>query len=240
MRKRGTVVVAGGLLVALPALVALLVGSAVGVMAQDASAPAGLVTEEVEPGVERIIRDDAGHDLDEKHPRYRYDMDRIAIAPDGTVWLSTTYSREDNEAHPGGEAMVWALGKPGTYGVRVGSPPESPSTYLYVGPDGRKTLVTIEVTSSESVSSIPDLGWEGPPTQMRGEGQAVLVARPDGVHRCGSSGVSVTCEAPSGELTTYLKATRIDEVAAAPDGTIWAVGGYKGDNGGLYRITLDR
>jgi hypothetical protein len=226
-------------LLALPALVALLAGSAVGVVAQDEAGPAGLVTEEVEPGVERIFRDDAGHDLDERHPRNRYDMDRIAIAPDGTVWLSTTYNGSDNEAHPDGEAMVWALGKPGMYGVRYGVPPESPSTYLYVGPDARKTLVTIEVTSSESVSSIPDLGWEGPPSQMRREGQAVLVARPDGVHTCRSKGVSVICEAPSGELTTYLKATRIDEIAAAPDGTIWAVGGYKGDNGGLYRITLD-
>jgi hypothetical protein len=222
---------------ALSVLVALLAGPAVGVVAQD---EAGLVTEEVEPGVERIISDGAGHDLDEKHPRHRYDMDRIAVAPDGTVWLSTTYSRGDNDAHPETDgAMVWALGKPGTYGVRYGVPPESPSTYLYVGPDARKTLVTIEVTSSESVSSIPDLGWEGPPSRMRPEGQAVLVARPDGVHTCRSRGIGVKCEAPSGDLTTYLKATRIDEIAAAPDGTIWAVGGYKGDNGGLYQITLD-
>ena len=29
------------------------------------------MTEEVEPGVERIISDDAGHDLDETHPTYR-------------------------------------------------------------------------------------------------------------------------------------------------------------------------
>jgi hypothetical protein len=28
-------------------------------------------------------------------------------------------------------------------------------------------------------------------------------------------------------------------VLVAPDGTVWAVGGYDGDNGRLYRITLD-
>src|SRR6186713_265774 len=43
------------------------------------SAPAtllpGLVTEEVEPGVLRIIRDEAGHDLDVRHPAFRYDLD---------------------------------------------------------------------------------------------------------------------------------------------------------------------
>jgi hypothetical protein len=222
-----------------PVVIVLLAGSAgTAVAAQDGAGPAGLVTEVVEPGVERIVRDDAGHDLDETHPMHRYDMDRIAIAPDGTVWLSSTYSRGDNGAHPEAGAMVWALGKPGTYGVRSGTPPESPSTYLYIGADGRKTLVTIEVTSSQSVSSIPDLGWAGPPSGMTPEGQAVLVARTDGVHACRARGRGVTCEAPSGELTTYLKGTRIDEVAAAPDGTIWAVGGYKGDNGGLYRITL--
>ena len=48
----------------------------------------------------------------------------------------------------------------------------------------------------------------------------------------------MTCETPSGELTTYLVGTPINEIAAAPDGTIWAVGGYDGGNGGLYRITL--
>ncbi len=165
-------------LLALPALVALLAGSAVGVTAQDESGPAGLVTEEVEPGVERIISDDAGHDLDEKHPTYRYDMDSIFITPDGTVWLSTTYSRSDNEANPPGP-LLWALGQPGT------------SQY-----------------SAETY--------------------------------CGTPGIGVRCwdEATDTE-TTYLAGTPINQVAVAPDGTIWAVGGYDGDNGGLYRITPD-
>jgi hypothetical protein len=73
----------------------------------------GFVTEEMEPGVERIIRDDAGHDLDETHPTNLYDMDNVAVTPDGTVWLWTSYSGSDNDANPGG-GLVWALGQPGT------------------------------------------------------------------------------------------------------------------------------
>jgi hypothetical protein len=83
------------------------------VSAQDDADPDGLVTDEVEPGVERIISDDVGHDLDERHPTYRYDMDDVAVTADGTVWLWTSYHGSDNFANPGGQ-LVWALGQPGT------------------------------------------------------------------------------------------------------------------------------
>jgi hypothetical protein len=89
------------------------VGVAAMVMAQDDAATAGLVTQEVEPGVERIVRDDEGHDLDARHPTFRYDMDDIFVAPDGTVWVSSSYRDTDNDANPPG-GLVWALGQPGT------------------------------------------------------------------------------------------------------------------------------
>jgi hypothetical protein len=57
--------------------------------------------------------------------------------------------------------------------------------------------------------------------------------------RCATGGMGVTCEVGAGELTTYLAGTPINQIAAAPDGMVWAVGGCDGDNGGLYRITLD-
>ena len=160
--------------------IGLLAGSAVGVTAQSPEPEqAGLVTEEVEPGVERIISDGAGHDLDETHPTFRYDMDDVYITPDGTVWLSTTYSRSDNDANPPGW-LRWAFGQPGTTSVPAG---------LGCRPDFRD-----------------DLG--------------------------------LTCFDPATETETeYLASTPINAVAVAPDGTIWAVGGYDGDNGGLYRIT---
>ena len=75
-----------------------------------ATADPAMMTEEVEPGVERIISDGAGHDLEEKHPSYRYDMDGVFVAPDGSVWLTTSYRDTDNDANPPG-ALVWALGQ---------------------------------------------------------------------------------------------------------------------------------
>ena len=93
---------------AIPLITLLLVaGSAAGALAQD-DGLAGLVTEEVEPGVERVISDGAGNDLEEKHPSCRYDMDGVFVAPDGTVWLTTSYRGTDNDANPPG-ALVWAL-----------------------------------------------------------------------------------------------------------------------------------
>jgi hypothetical protein len=100
-------------LLALAAVVAVLAGSGIGVAAQDEAGLDGLVTEEVEPGVERIISDGVGHDLDETHPTYRYDMDDVFVTPDGTVWVASSYRDTDNDANPGG-GLVWALGQPGT------------------------------------------------------------------------------------------------------------------------------
>jgi len=223
---------------ALPVLIVLVMIAAGGAMAQDEAGPDGLVTEEVEPGVERIIRDDAGHDLDERHPTYRYDMDGLAIARDGTIWLSTTYSRSDNEANPDtGGPIVWALGRPGTYPVRYESPPTEGTTYLYMGPDGTQSLLTIEAVSSEDPAGVPAFRDRGMPTQ--GIWGGILVARPDANYTCQNVGLAVKCLDPARTETLYLLGTQINQIAAAPDGTLWAVGGYAGDNGGLYRITLE-
>jgi hypothetical protein len=163
----------------------LLAGSTAGVMAQ-VDGLAGLVTEEVEPGVERIIDDGAGHDLEARHPNYRYDMDGVFVAPDGTVWLTSSYRGTDNDANPPG-ALVWALGQPET--------PQFPDvSFCFQG------VVT------------------------------------DGEHDGDAPGV--TCWDPATETETrYLTFTHINAVAAAPDGTFWAVGADGAENGGLYHIT---
>jgi hypothetical protein len=105
---------------AVPVLIAVLAGSAVGATATDDTNPDdteldGFVTEEVEPGVERIISDGAGHDLDERHPTYRLGMEDVAVTPDGTVWLWSSYQETDREAHglTGLSKLMWALGEPG-------------------------------------------------------------------------------------------------------------------------------
>ena len=183
---------------AMPVLVAVLAAGAAACNASSPSAspsspsasPSGetaiadLVTEEVEPGVERIRNDGAGHDLDERHPTNRYDMDGVFVAPDGTVWLSSSYSGDDNEANPGG-GLVWALGQSETsrYDAGVGCLPGEP-----------------------------------PFNQPEPLG--------------------VTCFKGEGDTETrYLASTRINAVAVAPDGTVWAVGADGAENGGLYRIT---
>ena len=107
-------------MLAVPVLIAVLAGSAVGVNATDDTDPDdteldGLVTEEVEPGVERIISDGAGHDLDERHPTYRYDMEDVAVTPDGTVWLWSGYHETDREAH-GLTGLTSSCGHSGSLG----------------------------------------------------------------------------------------------------------------------------
>lgn len=174
---------------AMPVLVAILVAGAVACSAPSPSAsPSGetdtadLVTEEVEPGVERIRSDGAGHDLEERHPRFRYDMDDVYVTADGTVWVSSTYHDTDNEANPPG-GLVWALGQSET-------------------------------------------------TQY----PAAVICFPGDVDQPDASGV--TCiETATDTQTRYLVGTQINAVAAAPDGTFWAVGSDGAENGGLYHIT---
>ena len=65
------------------------------------------------------------------------------------------------------------------------------------------------------------------------------MAGPDGNHTCQNLAFAVKCLDQARTETFYLLGTQINQIAAAPDGTLWVVGGYDGDNGGLYRITLD-
>jgi hypothetical protein len=73
----------------------------------------GLVTEEVTPGVLRVVRDDAGHDL------ASLGVFEIAVGPDGAVWLD-------------GRGGLFRLREPGI----ADSPSNGLRTELTVGPDG--------------------------------------------------------------------------------------------------------
>ena len=90
-------------LAAIAATTALLGVALAGAVIAGASPTTGLVTEDVEAGVVRIVDDGAGHDLEAKHPTYPYDMDNVYVTPDGTVWVSSSYRGTDNDANgPGG------------------------------------------------------------------------------------------------------------------------------------------
>ena len=116
----------------------------------------GLVTEEVEPGVLRIIRDDAGHDLDERFPDWRYDLDDMTITPDGTVWLTSTYHDSDNGVGEPQAPLVWALGRPGVLGVADGIPPSVRSLVPLL--DGSVLAIGGEDVRVDGTSVIPDDG----------------------------------------------------------------------------------
>ncbi len=123
----------------------------------------GLVTEAVEPGVVRIVRDGAGHDLDERHPTRRYDMDDLAVGPDGTVWLQSSYDGSDNEANPGKGPILWALGRPG---VRD----DGPAGTLVPLADGSLLIISDQLTRFDGRVFMPDDG----PKQRRLAGDATL------------------------------------------------------------------
>ena len=174
--------------VAMPVLVAMLVVGAACSASSPSASPSGetdtadLVSEEVEPGVERIRSDGAGHDLEERHPKFRYDMDDVYVTPDGTVWLNSTFSDTDNEANPPG-GLVWALGQSETS--------QYPAAFACFPGD-----------------------FDNP------------------------EALGVTCYKTGTDTPTrYLADTQINAVAAAPDGTFWAVGADGAENGGLYHIT---
>ena len=267
-------------------VVGLLAGSAVGVVAQDEADALRLVTEEVEPGVERIISDGAGHDLDETHPRNRYDMDGIAIAPDGTVWLKTTFHGSDNPAYE--NSLIWALGQPGTHAIREGfgelailadgtllaNAGDDHGVVRFDGeafvPDDGPMLrpmadggLLLRIDAADlagrlpegQVASIDDLyaiwnpesgGWTMlfehwyEDRNVRTGDYSCWLGRED--VDWGVDGDGVSCARgrgwTTGEPTTYLADTSINQIAAAQDGSVWAVGEYDGGPGGLYRITL--
>ena len=227
----------------------------------------GLVTEVVEPGVLRIVRDDAGHDLDARHPDFRLDLDGLTIGSDGTIWIISSAHGSDNEADQAGPPF-WALGRPDVevpVALELGYPVPLPDgSILFVGrsithfdgttlatdsgsairPVHGGTLWLIEPDRLMALADDPTSGPR-PPDRLAAIWTDQGWVRPSELgrmassrgHTCLADGLGVTCYGNEGPLG-YLVGTPINEVATAPDGSIWAVGGFEGEGGGLYRITL--
>ena len=148
---------------AIPVLVAVLVaGAAAGCAQAKKDTTANLVTKEVEPGVARVISDGAGHDLEKRHPTYRYDMDGVFVAPDGTVWLRTSYRDTDNDANPPG-GLVWALGQsgmpqyPNKHACFAGEPDNSEASGVTCFETATETRTKyLEGTHINAVAAAPD------------------------------------------------------------------------------------
>jgi hypothetical protein len=230
----------------------------------------GLVTQQIEPGVLRVLRDDAGHDLDQGHPDHRYDLDRMTITGDGTIWLQSTYHESDNQAHPAG-ALLWALGRPGVFAMTDSLAgdlvPLTNDSILVIGehivrfdgtvivPDDARAVRLVHggalwlrepaapVSRAGGVSDAPPADrraviWDG--EDWVGVSELGRSVSSDG-SSCAVTEDGVACQDQLfGNDARYLAGTRINEVARAPDGAVWAVGSFEGEGGGLYRITLDR
>ena len=116
-----------------------------------------LLTQELEPGVLRILGDDVGHDLTQGHPDgVPYLLD-IAISPDGTPWIA--------DWDPVGDgARVWALGQRGTYDIA--SQEDWEPSALLAEPDGTITAVSRSgIFSFDGEGFTPNPGsrrWEAP------------------------------------------------------------------------------
>ena len=199
MRSRRFTVLLGGL-----ALAALIGGSAAGVTAQ--SDISTWKTEEVEPGVLRVLDDGAGHDLTERYPDNHRDMDHIAIAGDGSVWIAGTASGGDNDFIEG--FLVWPLGQEGLYTMEDGVP--AWIALFEFAPDG--TLWAM----GDGIGKFDGGEWSSTTGSHR------LVA-PDGTAWFAS--VNDGVESWDGEAFTHHLADRwVQSLSIADDGTLWAVG----------------
>ena len=88
-------------------------------------------------------------------------MDDLAVGPDGTVWLQSSYERLRNEANPGKGPILWALGRPG---VRD----DGPAGTLVPLADGSLLIISDQLTRFDGRVFMPDDG----PKQRRLAGDA--------------------------------------------------------------------
>jgi hypothetical protein len=195
-----------------------------------------MITEEVEPGVLRVLDDGAGHDLVAEPPA---DM---TLASDGSVWLLRRSSHPDPEMWPDTPEWVDAvirLGQSGTY------PFQAAETYDYqrslaVGPDGVAwTNIGSYGHALGMLASLDGSAWSYPAWPDGSADVAAIDAMPDGL-------VWVTQQVTDGPGPrvariedgewTVLPALEDPTLsgffhgagryfAAAPDGTAWLANG---------------
>jgi len=184
--------------------VGLLAASVTGASAQDDGRSKGIEsfrTREMQPGVLRVLDDNAGHDLTRKWPRMRRDVDHIAVSPSGEVWISITASGPDNDRLKG--ARIWPLGRSITYGPKDGLPGD------------HRRLLFDETGQLWVIGSKASL-FDG--QQWTSIGARYDLVAPDGTVWL-STGLGV--EAWDGtELTRHLDNTFTDSIFVSPDGIV--------------------
>jgi len=196
----------GLVVVGLATLLSTSMGGAAAQTEERDETAAAIVTMMVEPGVERVIEDGAGHSLQQKHPDHPRDIDHIAVAPDGTVWVASTARMSDNRFLDG--FQVWPIGKPGLYGREEGVP--EGIGFLAFMPDGALWAIGSEIATFDGEA------WSGN----------------QGGHRAVSPDGTLWLLSPNGGLeswdgqafTPYLQDRWLNGVSVGDDGTVWAFG----------------
>ncbi len=201
----------------------------------------GMVTEEVEPGVIRVVND--GY-RDLSYPNVGYPGYTVDVTPDGSVWLS------DDEGNQG----LFRLGEEAVFEEPSRWPP-----YLEVAPDGSLWAFGEVSDWGDDIQS----GWEDGIFSFDGEGWTLratktddtlgfqaLAIGPDGTvwvaamdqdKHCpdigggNCIGTTLLRLEDDGSLTTIEDWADIfdgdvayDEVAVSPDGDVWLIGGGVG------------
>ena len=127
-----------------------------------------LVTEEVEPGVYRVLSDGAGHDLVAEPPA------GLTVTPNGSVWLLRSLETV-GRVHTSVDA-VFQLGREGAYSI---SPTLSEfSADLAVGTDGVAWLGTDQ--GGSVLASLDGSTWSDPTWPDGADGVGAIEASPDG------------------------------------------------------------
>ncbi len=175
----------------------------------------GMVTEEVEPGVLRVVNDGVRglSSADFGYPGYSVD-----VTPDGGVWLSAVEGRHG----------LFRLGEEPTFDTVAAWPP-----YMEVAPDG-----SLWALSEDSILSFDGEGWTPRATTNDSALRfGSLAIGPDGtVWATDWTGMLLLRLEDDGTLTTieawadvYAGVVSPDELAVSPDGDVWLVGMVRGD-----------
>ncbi len=186
----------------------------------------GMVTEEVEPGVYRVV-DDGVRDLTYPLGGWGVTGFLVDVTPDGSVWVSVDE----------GDHGLFRLGEEPVF--------EDPWTHLrhrVVAPDGSLWAIGIggvpddrsDVDESSGIFSFDGEGWTLRATTT-GDPHALAVG-PDGTVWV-NSGTALLRLEDDGSLTTFDwsdvyggDAHRL-ELAVTPDGDVWLVGTHKPPTG---------
>jgi hypothetical protein len=193
----------------------------------------GMVTEEVEPGVLRVVNDGV---RDLSQPAGAYSGFTVDVAPDGSVWLSSIDGRQE----------LFRLGDEPVF--EFPSPLSRWPPYLEVAPDGSLWGIGAVPGNREGIFSFDAEGWTM--RAIANDFAAALAIGSDGTAWVVGNNASLDCPDVQGDCShTVLMRLEDDgsltavedwadvyagdvsayEVAVSPDGDVWLIGAGRDD-----------